>query len=393
MIHRPFWERLLQSELSRRPVVWLAGVRRSGKTVLCRAVAESGYFDCELPSVRRACEDPEGFLKARGPGLIVLDEVHRLDDPAQLLKIAADHFPETRIIATGSSTLGASARFKDTLTGRKAEVVLYPLCSADADFPGHADYDRRFLNGGLPGMFLAERRDDRDYSEWLESFWARDIMELFRLERRSSFLKFTELLLSQSGGRFEASSFTSPCSVSRPTIMNYLSILEATLLVHVVRPFAAGRPSEIVSTPVVYGFDTGFVAWAQGLHEVPDKDKGLLWEHIVLNELAARLQTRDIHHWRDKRGREVDFVVPIRGRGPVAIEAKWRAANFDPKGMLAMRAIHQSGLNIVVAPDVGTPYRKEFGGLEVEFCPLESLTDRINENREPLDKVDPGTTP
>lgn len=377
MIQRPFWAELLMSQLARKPVVWLAGVRRSGKTMLCQSLPGIRYFDCELPSVRRACDDPESFLKAQGPGTLVLDEVHRLDEPTQLLKLAADHFPETRIIATGSSTLGASARFRDTLTGRKAEVILYPLCSADTGFPGLADLSRRFLYGGLPGFYMAETRDDRDYSEWLESFWARDILELFRLERRSSFLKFSELLLAQSGGRFEASSFTSPCGVSRPTIMNYLSILEATLFVQVVRPYAAGAPSEIVATPVVYGFDIGFVAWAQGLHEVPDKDKGLLWEHLVLNELSARLQTREIRHWRDKRGREVDFVIPLRGRAPVAIETKWRADNFDPKGMLAMRAIHPGGLNLVVASDCGIPYVKTMAGLEFIFCSLQDLAERI----------------
>lgn len=378
MIRRDWWESVLAESLKRRPVVWLAGVRRSGKTVLCRSMNGVRYFDCELPSVRRALADPESFLKAQGPGLIVLDEVHRLEDPALPLKIAADHFPDTRVIATGSSTLGASAKFKDTLSGRKTDVLLYPLCRADKAFPYHDDLDRRLLHGGLPPLYLSDRRDDRDYSEWIESFWARDILELFRLERRSSFLTFIELLLAQSGGRFEASSFSSPCGVSRPTIVNYLAILEATLFVHIVRPFSKRRASEIVSTPVVYAFDTGFVAWAQGLHEMPSKDMGLYWEHLVINELAARLQNRDIRHWRNKKGREVDFVIAPRGKPPIAIEAKYRAEAFDPAGVAAMREIHPGPVNLVVSHNVHTPYTRTYGTLDVRFCSLDMLAEEVS---------------
>jgi predicted AAA+ superfamily ATPase len=121
--------------------------------MLCRSLAGSRYFDCDLPSVRRETADPEAFLKSLGKEILVLDEIHRLDDPALLLKIAADHFPTLRIVATGSSTLGASAKFRDTLAGRKAELWLTPLCEADDAFPGILDRQRRFLNGGLPGFF------------------------------------------------------------------------------------------------------------------------------------------------------------------------------------------------------------------------------------------------
>lgn len=320
-------------------------------------------------------EEPEAFLRAQAGARLALDEIHRLEDPAALLKIAADHFPEIRIVATGSSTLGASAKFRDTLAGRKSELRLTPLCEADATFPGYADTIRRFLNGGLPAFFLADRREDAEYSEWIEAFWARDIMELFRLERRRSFLKFSELLLAQSGGRFNAAAFATACGISRPTVMNYLAILESTGLVQVIRPFHAGSAKEITATPLVYGFDTGFVAWAQGRHEIAPKERGFFWEHLVLNELKALLQTEEILSWRDKQGREVDFVVAPRGASAIGIEVKWSAEAFDPAGMTAFRALHPGGANLVVAHDVTVPYEREFKGLRVKFIPLRGLAD------------------
>lgn len=375
MIRRIWWEKEIERLWTKRSIIWLSGVRRSGKTKLCQSLPGSRYLDCELPSVRRELDDPEAFLKSVKENILVLDEIHRLNDPSLLLKIAADHFPDLKVIATGSSTLGASAKFRDTLTGRKTELMLTPLCEADNEFPFYEDRMQRFLKGGLPGFFLADSRDDREYTEWMESFWARDIMELFRLERRSSFLKFAELLLYQSGGRFEATSFTSACSVSRPTIQNYLSILESTFLVHVIRPYHGASSTEITSTPLVYGFDTGFVAWSQGVHEITQKDKGFFWEHLVLNELIARLQSRNIMTWRDKQKHEVDFIWAERGKAPVAIEVKWKADAFEPKGILAFRALHEGNRNLVVASDVIEPYTRIIAGLEITFCPLNALAD------------------
>ena len=98
--------------------------------------------------------------------------------------------------------------------------------------------------------------------------WAKDIQELFRLERRDSFQRFTELVIAQSGGIFDATRFARPCEVSRPTITNYLRVLEATFVAHVVRPFSSRRPTEIIAAPKVYGFDTGFICYYRGWQDL-----------------------------------------------------------------------------------------------------------------------------
>jgi len=230
MRKRRFWIETLENAWRRRPVVWLSGVRRAGKTTLSQSLPGTEYFDCELPRVRRELADPEAFLATLRGKTVVLDEIHRLGDPAQLLKIAADHFPRTRVLATGSSTLGASRKFRDTLAGRKAEVWLTPMMTADLTDFGAPDLKHRFLRGGLPPFFLADSFPERDFQEWMDAYWAKDIQELFRLERRHSFQRFAELLFIQSGGMFEATRFARDCEVSRTTIANYLAVLEATLV-------------------------------------------------------------------------------------------------------------------------------------------------------------------
>ncbi|MBI2404051.1 MAG: ATP-binding protein, partial [Gemmatimonadetes bacterium] len=120
----------------------------------------------------------------------MLDEIHRLANPSELLKVAADHYRDVRVLATGSSVLGASARFRDTLAGRKREVWLTPMALADQAAFGSASLSHRLLRGGLPPFFLADDLPEADLQEWMDAYWARDIQKLFRLERRQSFQRF-----------------------------------------------------------------------------------------------------------------------------------------------------------------------------------------------------------
>jgi len=392
---RTFWSRELERAFAARSVVWLAGVRRSGKTTLVRSLEGARYHDCELVRVRRALEDPELFFRRFGeekaPVTVVLDEIHRLANPSEVLKIAADHFPEVRVVATGSSTLAAKQKFKDSLTGRKRDVWLVPMISQDlADFGPQAgakpaaapDLDRRMLRGGLPPFFLAPRLDDRDYEEWIGSYWAKDLSELFVVDKKAAFIKFVELVLAQSGGLFEAQSFTAACEVSRPTVQHWLSILETTLLATVLRPYHGGTATEIKTQPKVYAFDTGFVAYFRGWDSLRDDDRGHLLEHLVLGELAARFGTSRLHHWRDKQQHEVDFVLEVgRRRELLAIECKSSAAKFDPAGLQAFRRKHARGENLVVTLRSTEAYRKTFGELEVEFVPFMDLAARLETKR------------
>ncbi len=378
MVSRQFWLEKLERAWAQRSVLWLMGVRRAGKTVLCQSIPDCQYFDCEFPTVRRAAEQAEMFLQELDGRTAVLDEIHRLRNPSEILKLAADHYPRTKILATGSSTLGASAKFRDTLAGRKAEVWLTPMNSADLAEFGSKDLKRRFLRGGLPPFFLRREFHEEDFQEWMDAYWAKDIQELFRLERRFSFQRFAELLFAQSGGIFEASRLAQPCEVSRATISNYLGVLEATFVAHVIRPFHSHQATEIVAAPKVYGFDTGFVCFHRGWERLRPDDLGLLWEHYVLNELHSRFPRRRVQYWRDKQKHEIDFVLTARGGGkPMAIECKWSADEFDPANLLVFRRQYPLGQNFVVAQDVGRSYRREYRGVNVQFVSLEKLIEAL----------------
>ncbi|MBI1976129.1 MAG: DUF4143 domain-containing protein [Candidatus Omnitrophica bacterium] len=344
-----------------------------GKTCLCQSLPSIEYFDCELPRVRRLMEDPQSFLAGTKGNRVVLDEVHRLNNPSQLLKIAGDYYPHKFILATGSSTLAASTKFKDTLAGRKLDIWLTPMISDDLESFGQKSLEHRFLRGGLPPFFLAKGDNELEFQEWMDAYWAKDIQELFRLERRYSFQKFTELVMAQSGGIFEASRFSTPCEVSRTTISNYLKVLEETFVAHVIRPYSSHRQTEIVSAPKVYAFDTGFVCYHRGWRELRREDMGLLWEHYVLNELYAHLQSRKVYYWRDKRGHEVDFVLFKPGQTLQAIECKWSADEFSASNLLAFGRRYPKTTFWVVANDIDRSYERHYHDLAVRFVSLPAL--------------------
>jgi hypothetical protein len=206
----------------------------------------------------------------------------------------------------------------------------------------------------------------------MDSYFARDVQELFHLEKRAGFLKLLELVFRQSVGMLDATSLAKHAGVSRPTVANWLEIFQVTHVAHMLRPFAGGGRRELLAQPKMYGFDTGFVCHARGWDSLRAEDCGLLWEHLVLETLLS-LPVPKLYFWRDKQQREVDFVLP-RGREVVdAIECKWNVDAFETRGFAAFRENYRKGRNLVVSPQVTTPYRQRRGNLLVEFLPIHGL--------------------
>jgi predicted AAA+ superfamily ATPase len=345
-------------------------------------LSDALYLNCDLPSTVRRLEDPELFFRGVPKGsTVVLDEVHRLPDPSRILKIAADAFSHLRIVATGSSTLAATGKFRDALTGRKAVVHLLPVLWTECEGPfGVPDLDRRLLRGGLPEPLLAPEKDDEFFAEWLDSFYARDIQELFGIRQRTGFLSLLRLILRQSGGLVDYSALSRECDLSRPTVKAHLEAMSIACALYPVPAFCGGSRREFVRRPRIYGFDTGFISYVRGWRDIRDDDRGFLWEHLVLDVLRAATGGRGIHHWRDASGREVDFVV-AHGQAAHAVECKINPDRLDPKSLRIFRQAYPNGRNYVVCPGVEEPYERRYGDLIVRVVGCRHLIDEFESHR------------
>ncbi len=374
MITRPFWIERIEAAWKQAPIAWLSGVRRVGKTTLAQGLGgdRALYVNCDLPAAEDMVRDPALFYRDCHKPMIVFDEIHQLRDPSRVLKIGADLFPQLKILATGSSTLAASRKFRDTLTGRKRQIHLTPVLGHELDAFG-VKLPRRLLHGGLPPALLADTKQPSFYREWMDSFFARDIQRLFAFRDMNRFNALFEYLLRQSGGQLEVTRTAAALGITRPTVESHLQALEITHAITRVRPFHGGGQKELVKQPKVYGFDTGFVSFARGWDPLRPEDCGSLWEHIVLEHLQAHWPDTPPRYWRDKAGNELDFILP-RGREAVdVIECKWNPVAFDAAALALFRSYYKDGRNYLVTPLEGPTYRKRFGNIEVSVCGPEGI--------------------
>ncbi len=328
---------------------------------------DAEYMNCDLPSVSRQLEDPEYIYSSLPSGkTLILDEIHRLKDPSLVLKIGADEFPGIKILATGSATLAATKKFRDTLTGRKTQLHLPPVlwneCLNDFKI---SDLDRRMLHGGLPEFLLKRSKEGDFFSEWIDSYYARDIQELFGVRNRTGFLKLMQLLFMQSGGQLEITSLARESALSRPTVMAHIEALSAAHAIRLVTPFSGRKQKEIVKRPKVYAFDTGFVTHVNGWNEIRETDRGLLWEHLVLDMLSVAHKT--VNYWLNKDKTEIDFVIQGKSHRIDTVECKINPGKYTPKALHKFRALYPEGKNLCFSPQIGSPFKLRFGTLEVEF--------------------------
>jgi predicted AAA+ superfamily ATPase len=369
MKERLFWITKINQAWESRPIVWLSGVRRVGKTSIAKMLPNATYLNCDLPSVVRRLEDPESFYKSVGnAGIIIFDEIHRLADPSNLLKIAADEYPQLKILATGSSTLEATQKFKDSLTGRKNVIYLPPVLWDECKSTfGITDLDLRLLHGGLPEQLLSPTKNDSFFSEWIDSFYARDIQELFNVRNRTGFLQLLQLLLRSSGNLIEVTQLSKMSSVTRPTVISYLEALRIANMIYLLTPFHGGGRREIVQRPKCYCFDTGLISFVKGWNDIRQEDRGLLWEHLVLDMLRSHVPENQLFYWRDKSNREIDFVVKRSENSIDIIESKVSPDNLSLKAIQMFREIYPTGNNYCYSPFTDEPYSIEKDGLKIKY--------------------------
>lgn len=375
MTRRPLWINKIKKAWEKRSVVWLSGVRRVGKTTLTQMFVEASYLNCDLPSVVRMVSDPETFFDGLSTNTIVIfDEVHRVEDPSRLLKLAADVYPQHKILATGSSTLAATKKFRDSLTGRKHMIFLPPvLWNECLEIFDIKDFNHRLLLGGLPEPLLSKTKDADFFSEWIDSFYARDIQELFGIRNRSGFIKLLHLILRQSGGLVDYSNLAKLSDMSRPTVKAHIEAMSIAHAVFLLPPFHGGGRREITHRPKCFGFDTGFITFINGWDRIREDDRGLLWEHLVLDTLRAYIDDTVLYYWRDKSGREIDFIIKAAGQRVHAIECKIHPDQFDPKSLDIFRAQYPEGENYVVSPFIKTPFKKSYRNLKIKYCSFKEL--------------------
>jgi predicted AAA+ superfamily ATPase len=237
------------------------------------------------------------------------------------------------------------------------------------------ELDRRLLHGGLPEPLLSETKNAAFFSEWMDSFYARDIQELFGIRNRTGFMKLLHLLLRQSGGLMDYTHVGRLSDLSRHTVKAHVEAMSIAHAVFLLPPFHGGGRREITQRPKCYSFDTGFVTFVKGWDSIREEDRGLLWEHLVLDTLRTVVDDHHLFYWRDKSGREVDFVIKGGRQQSDAIECKINPDHFDPAHLAIFRSLYSGGKNYVLSPNIKSSYERRYGKLKVDFISIKQIYD------------------
>lgn len=320
------------------PSATICGPRQSGKTTLCRKeFPDLPYVNLEDLSIRQfAIEDPKGFLSQFSQGVII-DEVQQVPDILSQIQVIIDEdrfkgIENRKFLLTGSSNFAMLPQVRQSLAGRTAFLTLLPLSTQEIINGGFIDFttNSEIIKGGYPTVWTKPEDNSRIILEnYINAYVERDVRNLLNIEDYRKFTTFIRLCASRIGYELNKSSLAIETGVSVPTIDRWISVLEATYVVYLLKPWYGNISKRLVKAPKLYFYDTGIATTLLGVNSVEQLTghplRGSLFENLVINNVIKygynKGLSENLFFYRDKSGHEVDLVWD-QPNGLYAIEIK-----------------------------------------------------------------------
>ena len=305
------------------PIITLTGPRQSGKTTLCRKVfSHLPYTNLEdAATLAEVRFDPKAFL-AKHPQGVIIDEAQNYPAIFSYLQVAVDEDRmkggNRHFVVTGSNNLSLMQQITQSMVGRTAVMSLLPLSTEEilSAYP-HVKTSEMLLCGGYPAIW-ANGLDSRRIilSNYYTTYIERDVRSLVNLKDLQAFQMFIRLAAGRIGQEFNASSLSVEVGVSAPTIKNWISVLCASYVLYLMKPYYANIGKRLTKAPKLYFYDTGLASYLLGINTVEQMDvhplRGNIFENMVVNDMLKhgvnRGQEHSLFFYRDKSQREVDIL-------------------------------------------------------------------------------------
>ncbi|MBI4268610.1 ATP-binding protein [Candidatus Uhrbacteria bacterium] len=301
------------------PVVSVTGPRQSGKTTLVKKIfSGKAYVSLEDPDMRHyASSDPRGFL-AEYSGGVIIDEAQRVPDLFSYIQGVVDaHKKPGEFILTGSQNFLLLESISQSLAGRASLHTLLPLSIAELSVESAVDYAPYLYKGFYPRLYEAPVKPRDWYANYIATYVERDVRNIKNITDLSVFHQFLKVCAGRSGQLLNLSSIAIDCGITHNTARSWLSILEASHLVYLLRPSHKNFRKRLVKMPKLYFIDPGLLCSLLEIEHAGQIEthplRGFLFESLIISELLKRF----LHHgtrpalsfWRDKSGHEIDCIV------------------------------------------------------------------------------------
>jgi uncharacterized protein len=315
------------------PVVSLNGPRQSGKsTLLKNTFTKLPYVNLENPDdLRLALQDPRGFLAQYTKGVII-DEVQNAPELFSYIQGIVDANNKIKFVLSGSQNFLMNEKITQTLAGRVGVLTLLPFSLIELE---NAKKLKASLNDVLYTGFYPRLYDKRIspaifYPSYLQTYVQRDVQQITRISDLNLFLKFIKLVAGRVGQLVNYSSLASDVGISANTVKEWISILEASYIIYLLRPHHNNFAKRLVQMPKIYFIDTGLLCY---LLEIDKPNQltthfargGIFENFVIIDIVKARYNAAKMPNcffWRDNHGKEIDCIIDNKNKlTPIEIKS------------------------------------------------------------------------
>ena len=308
--------------LSRQyPFVVITGPRQSGKTTLAKT-AFPDYRKVSLEDIDNrmfASQDPRGFISTY-PDKTIIDEVQRVPTLLSYLQTHCDDVgKEGMYILTGSQNMQLMEAVDQSLAGRVGLLHLLPFSKSEMENGGilPQSIDEKLLCGCYPRLFDKKIAPDDYYPAYISTYVERDLRNLKDINDLGKFIRFLKMCAARVGQLLNKSSLANDCGISVPTADSWLSILESSYILFLLKPDHKNYSKRLVKSPKLYFYDTGLACSLLEIKTPAQMNthylRGNLFENMVISDFMKNDYNKGIiepsvSFWRDSIGNEVDLI-------------------------------------------------------------------------------------
>ena len=315
------------------PILAITGPRQSGKTTLVKMLFKNmDYVSLEdLDQRQIAIDDPRGFLMNYPKGAII-DEIQRVPTLFSYLQTRVDETNNVgQFIILGSQNFLLMESIGQSLAGRVALLKLLPLSQSELKKANLLPKDNNdiLFNGNYPAIYSRKIPANVFYSNYLSTYFERDVRTLKNIGNLNLFTLFVQLCAGRIGQPLNYSSLASDTGISVNTAKEWISILESSYIIFLLRPHHKNFNKRLVKMPKLYFYDTGLVANLLNIEYAEQIQKhyllGSIFENYIVSELLKNRYNNgkksNIFYWKDNKGKEVDIIIDNIEK-TIAIEIK-----------------------------------------------------------------------